>query len=63
MYNLRIPHLTNIFKIFSYFENCNNKIDKEKFILLVKKRNTEYSKGNKTVPGKVSATRTEDGRK
>jgi len=26
-------------------------------------RNTEYSKGNKTVPGKVATTCTEDGNK
>ena len=28
-----------------------------------KKGNTEHSKGNKTVPGKVATTRTEDGHK
>jgi len=28
-----------------------------------KKRSTEYSKGNKTVPGKVATTHTEDGHK
>ena len=28
-----------------------------------KNRSTEYSKGNKTVPGKVATTRTEDGHK
>jgi hypothetical protein len=28
-----------------------------------KNRSREYSKGNKTVPGKVATTRTEDGHK
>ena len=28
-----------------------------------KNESTEYSKGNKTVPGKVATTRTEDGHK
>jgi len=37
-------------------------IEKNQYI---KKKNgiTEYSKGNKTVPGKVATTRTEDGHK
>ena len=31
--------------------------------MLRKNVSTEYSKGNKTVPGKVAATHTEDGHK
>ena len=41
------------------------KLDKEKnqFIRGKKNRSREYSKGNKTVPGKVATTHTEDGHK
>ena len=40
------------------------KLDKEKNqYIRGKNGNTEHSKGNKTVPGKVAATRTEDGHK
>jgi len=41
------------------------KLDKEKknIVLGEKNRSTEYSKGNKTVPGKVATTHTEDGHK
>jgi len=41
------------------------KLDKEKnqCIRGKKNRRTEYSKGNKTVPGKVATTHTEDGHK
>ena len=39
------------------------KLDKKKTIVLGKNRSREYSKGNKTVPGKVATTRTEDGHK
>ena len=39
------------------------KLDKEKTKVLGKNRSREYSKGNKTVPGKVVATHTEDGHK
>ena len=40
------------------------KLDKEKSHCIRKKNgNTEHSKGNKTVPGKVATTRTEDGHK
>jgi len=40
------------------------KLDKEKNqCLRGKNRSREYSKGNKTVPGKVPTTRTEDGHK
>ena len=40
------------------------KLDKEKKPLYQgKKRSREYSKGNKTVPGKVATTHTEDGHK
>ena len=41
------------------------KLDKEKkkTNVLGKNRSREYSKGNKTVPGKVATTRTEDGHK
>jgi hypothetical protein len=35
----------------------------KKTIVLGKSRSREYRKGNKTVPGKVSTTRTEDGHK
>ena len=40
------------------------KLDKEKNqCIRGKNRSTEYSKGNKKVPGKVATTRTEDGHK
>jgi hypothetical protein len=40
------------------------KLDKEKNqCIWGKNRSTEHSKGNKTVPGKVATTRTEDGHK
>jgi len=40
------------------------KLDKEKSqCIRGKNRNREYSNGNKTVLGKVSTTRTEDGHK
>ena len=40
------------------------KLDKEKNQYIRKKNgSTEYSKGNKTVPGRVATTRTEDGHK
>ena len=41
------------------------KLDKEKnrYIRGEKNGSTEHSKGNKTVPGKVATTRTEDGHK
>ena len=40
------------------------KLDKEKNQRIKEKNaSTEYSKGNKTVPGKVATTRTEDGHK
>ena len=40
------------------------KLDKEKNqCIREKNRSTEYSKGNKTVPGKVATTHTEDGHK
>jgi hypothetical protein len=40
------------------------KLDKEKNQCIGgKKGSTEYSKGNKTVPGKVATTHTEDGHK
>jgi len=40
------------------------KLDKEKKqCIRGKKRSTEHSRGNKTVPGKVATTRTEDGNK
>jgi hypothetical protein len=40
---------------------CN--LDKEKNQCLRGKREQRISKGNKTVPGKVATTRTEDGHK
>jgi len=40
------------------------KLDKEKNqSIREKNRSREYGKGNKTVPGKVATTRTEDGHK
>jgi hypothetical protein len=39
------------------------KLDQEKTSVLWKNRSRECSKGNKTVPGKVATTHTEDGRK
>ena len=40
------------------------KLDKEKNQCIKEKnRSTEHSEGNKTVPGKVATTRTEDGHK
>jgi len=40
------------------------KLDKEKnHCIGGKNGSTEYSKGNKTVPGKVATTHTEDGHK
>ena len=40
------------------------KLDKEKNqCIRGKNRSTEYSKGNKTVPGKVATTHREDGHK
>ena len=40
------------------------KLDKEKNqCIREKNRSREYSKGNKTVPGKVATTHTEDGHK
>jgi hypothetical protein len=39
------------------------KQDKEKTNVLGKNRSRKYSKGNKTVPGKVATTHTEDGHK
>ena len=40
------------------------KLDKEKNQFIREKNgSTEYSEGNKTVPGKVATTRTEDGHK
>ena len=39
-------------------------LDKEKNKCIREKNgSTEYSKGNKTLPGKVATTRTEDGHK
>jgi hypothetical protein len=38
-------------------------LDKEETNVLGKNRSTEYSKGNKAVPGKVATTHTEDGHK
>jgi len=40
-----------------------NWIKKRINVLGGKNGSTEYSKGNKTVPGKVATTRTEDGHK
>ena len=41
-----------------------SKLDKEKNqCIRGKKGGTEHSKGNKTIPGKVVTTRTEDGHK
>jgi hypothetical protein len=37
--------------------------NKQRLNVLGKNGSTEYSKGNKTVPGKVATTRTEDGHK
>jgi hypothetical protein len=39
------------------------KLDKEKTNISGKNGSREYSKGNKTVPGKVATTHTEDGHK
>ena len=40
------------------------KLDKEKYQCIRENNgSTEHSKGNKTVPGKVATTRTEDGQK
>jgi len=40
------------------------KLDKERNQCIRKKNESrEYNKGNKTVPGKVATTRTEDGHK
>ena len=39
------------------------KLDLKKPMYQGKKRSREYSKGNKTVPGKVATTHTEDGHK
>jgi len=40
------------------------KLDKEKYQCIREKNgSTKHSKGNKTVPGKVAKTRTEDGQK
>jgi hypothetical protein len=40
------------------------KLDKRKNQCIRRKNgNREYSKGNKTIPGKVATTRTEDGHK
>jgi hypothetical protein len=39
------------------------KLDKERIIVLGRNGSTEHSNGNKTVPGKVATTRTEDGHK
>jgi len=39
------------------------KLDKKTNVLGEKNRSREYSKGNKTVPGKVATTHTEDGHK
>jgi len=40
------------------------KLDKEKHQYISKKNgSTEHSKGNKTIPGKVATSRTEDGHK
>ena len=39
------------------------KLDKEKNQCIRENGSTEYSKGNKTVPGKVTTTHTEDGHK
>ena len=39
------------------------KLDKKNSVLGEKNRSREYSKGNKTVPGKVATTHTEDGHK
>ena len=41
----------------------NNKTRLKKPMYQGKNRNSEYSKGNKTVPGKVATTHTEDGHK
>ena len=44
----------------------NNKTRQRKESMYLGKKktgNTEHNKGNKTVPGKVTITRTEDGRK
>ena len=41
-----------------------SKLDKEKNqCIRGKDGNTEHSKGNKTIPGKVATTRTEEGHK
>jgi len=39
------------------------KLDKEKNQCIRENGSTEYSKGNKTVPGKMATTPTEDGHK
>jgi len=39
------------------------KLDKENQCIREKNGSTKRSKGNKTVPGKVATTRTEDGQK
>jgi len=39
------------------------KLDKEKMNVLGINRNRGYSKGNKTAPGKVATTHTDDGHK
>jgi len=39
------------------------KLDKKESMHWAKNGSREYSKGNKTVPGKVATTRTEDGHK
>jgi hypothetical protein len=49
-------------KIFESF-SLNNKIKKKRINFWGKNWSTEYTKGNKTVPGKVATTRTEDGHK
>ena len=50
---------------FNFLNAFITKLDKEKnqCIKGKKNRNTEHSKGNKRVPGKVATTRTEDGHK
>jgi len=51
--------------IYFYLHLCLiTKLDKENNqCIRVKNRSTEYSKGNKTVAGKVATTHTEDGHK
>ena len=56
-------HVEPTGKMYTEFQPEDLKLDLRVDTIFILKAITEYSKGNKTVPGKVATTRTEDGHK